>query len=113
ATIAALLATGVGARLAIGWLVGAVASAAGLGAAWAWDLPTGAAVVSAFGGAIGLVALGLGVRRAMRAFRERGTRALIPAAFAAGLLIVAAGAFLAAFPRMDQPWLDLAERIAP
>jgi hypothetical protein len=38
---------------------------------------------------------------------------LLPALFVAGLVIAAAGGLLAALPRMDQPWLDLAEHVAP
>src|SRR5262249_5091720 len=46
AAVAALLAASVRARLVIGWSVGAIVSAAGLAASFAWDLPTGAAVVT-------------------------------------------------------------------
>ncbi|HWP35084.1 MAG TPA: metal ABC transporter permease, partial [Thermodesulfobacteriota bacterium] len=42
AAVGALLADGVGRRLAIGWAVGAATTAAGLAASVAWDLPTGA-----------------------------------------------------------------------
>jgi len=113
ATIGALVAVTVRGRLVVGWIVGAVVSAAGLGAAWSWDLPTGAAVVSAFGVAIALVAVGFGARNALRAFRARGAKALLPFALVLGICIAAAGALLAVFPRMDQPWLDLAEAAAP
>src|SRR5207237_524300 len=43
AAIAVLLVRGIGRRLALGWLVGAIVSAAGLVASYRWDLPTGAA----------------------------------------------------------------------
>lgn len=36
-------------RLVAGWSVAVLASFLGLWASWAWDLPTGAAVVAAFG----------------------------------------------------------------
>ncbi|HXA96782.1 MAG TPA: metal ABC transporter permease, partial [Candidatus Dormibacteraeota bacterium] len=49
ASVAALLAGSVRGRLLIGWGVGALVSAAGLWASFAWDLPTGAAVVTSFG----------------------------------------------------------------
>jgi zinc/manganese transport system permease protein len=113
AAIGALLARSVVARLWIGWTVGAVVSAAGLAASWAWDLPTGAAVVSAFGAAIALVALGLGLRRAVRAVRARGTAALAPALVVLCGAAALAGALLAAFPRMDHLWLDALEQAAP
>jgi zinc/manganese transport system permease protein len=113
AAIGALLARSVAARLWIGWVVGAVVSAAGLAASWAWDLPTGAAIVSAFGAAIALVALGLGLRRAVRAVRARGTAALAPALVVLCGAAALAGALLAAFPRMDHLWLDALEEAAP
>jgi zinc/manganese transport system permease protein len=43
-------------RLFAGWGVALAASALGLGASWAWDLPTGAAVVASFGVLLGLAA---------------------------------------------------------
>lgn len=113
AAIGALLARSVAARLGIGWTVGAVVSAAGLAASWAWDLPTGAAVVSAFGAAIALVALGFGLRRASRAVRARGAAALAPALIVLCAAVALAGALLAAFPRMDHLWLDALEEAAP
>lgn len=41
-------------RLVAGWIVSVVASIAGIAASWAWDLPTGAAVVAAFAGLLTL-----------------------------------------------------------
>jgi zinc/manganese transport system permease protein len=113
AAIGALLARGVRARLAIGWITGALVSAAGLAASWGWDLPTGAAVVTAFGAAIALVALALGARRALHAIRSRGVAALAPAFVVLGLALALAGSLLAAAPRMDHLWLDALERAAP
>jgi zinc/manganese transport system permease protein len=113
AAIAALLVGGVAARLTVGWLVGAAVSAAGLVAAYRWDLPTGAAVVAAFGAALALVAAGRGVAATIRAVRERGAAALRPGALALAALLALAGALLALFPAMDHPWLDALERVAP
>lgn len=113
AAIGALLARTVAARLWIGWTVGGAVSAAGLAASWAWDLPTGAAVVSAFGAAIALVALGLGLRRASRAVRARGAAALAPALVVLCGAVALGGALLVAFPRMDHLWLDALEHAAP
>lgn len=48
-----------GPRLATGWAVAIVASLAGLSASWTWDLPTGAAIVAAFGA---LLAVGVSAR---------------------------------------------------
>ena len=52
AALAGLLATGFVARLVLGWMLGAALTAAGLVASWVWDLPTGPAVVTAFGAAM-------------------------------------------------------------
>lgn len=45
-------------RLVIGWAVAFAASMIGLMASWVWDLPTGAAVVTAFGVVLIVAALG-------------------------------------------------------
>jgi len=113
AAIAALLVVGVGPRLAVGWLVGAVVSAAGLVAAYQWDLPTGAAVVAAFGAALAVTAAARGARAITGAVRAEGVAALRPAALALAVLIALAGALLVLFPMMDHPWLDGLERIVP
>src|SRR5215813_6588291 len=55
-----------------GWARGALVSVGGLAASWAWDLPTGATVVVAFGVVVAGVGLALGVRAGARAARERG-----------------------------------------
>ena len=46
-----------GVRLAIGWTMGALVSAAGVWLSFAMDLPTGATIVATFGGALLLLAL--------------------------------------------------------
>jgi len=46
-----------GVRLAIGWSMGALVSAAGVGLSFILDLPTGATIVGTFGGALLLMAL--------------------------------------------------------
>jgi zinc/manganese transport system permease protein len=113
AAVAALVARSVAGRLAIGWALGALVSAAGLWASYAWDLPTGATVVSAFGVAIAAVALVLGLRAAVRAVRERGLTALAPAATVASAVVALGGTLLAVFPAMDHPWLDGSEQAVP
>lgn len=50
----------IGARLAIGWTIGAVVSAAGILASFYLDLPTGATIVCTFGVALVLVAVARG-----------------------------------------------------
>lgn len=79
------------------------ATAAGLIASWVWDLPTGPAVVAAFGAAMALAAFLFAARRLTR---RRS------ALLACGVAAIA-GALLLAFPRMDQPWLDALEAAAP
>jgi zinc/manganese transport system permease protein len=113
AAIAALLARGVAARLALGWAAGGVVSAAGLLASYRWDLPTGATVVAAFGAALAVTAAARGGRAAAAAVRARGAAVLAPAAIGLAALVGLAGALLAAFPAMDHPWLDALERAAP
>jgi zinc/manganese transport system permease protein len=101
------------ARLALGWVLGAAVSAAGLWASWAWDFPTGATLVAAFGAAIALAAGGLGAARAANAVRAKGLVALRPAAAAASGLVALAGALLLVLPGMDHPWLDAVESAVP
>nr|MDQ6882362.1 metal ABC transporter permease [Pseudomonadota bacterium] len=103
AAIAGLFAATVRSRLLLAWALGAAVTAAGLGMSWAWDLPTGPAIVAAFGAATAGVALALALRRAPRLLPVR----IASAAIAAG------GVLLMAFPQMDQPWLDALERAAP
>jgi len=52
-----------GPRLAIGWTMGAVVSAGGVALSFLLDLPTGAAIVGTFGGALLVIA---GYRQAFR-----------------------------------------------
>ena len=60
AALGALLARSIQGRLAIGWAAGALVSAAGFAAAYRWDLPTGASVVTTFGVLVAISALALG-----------------------------------------------------
>ena len=113
AVVGALLARGVVSRLLIGWSLGLVASALGILAAWAWDLPTGAAIVTTFGVIVAVVAIALGVVVLRRRVREHGARALTGVVIAAGVVIALAGLSLLAFPAMDQPWLIALERTVP
>ncbi len=57
AAIGVLFAETLGRQLAIGWSAGTLASAAGLGLSFAFDLPTGAAMVCTFGAALALAGL--------------------------------------------------------
>jgi zinc/manganese transport system permease protein len=114
AVVGALLVHGAMARLLVGWGFGLVASVLGLGASWAWDLPTGAAIVTAFGVLFAAVALVLGARAGWPRVTARGRRA-----FAADLavggsgLLGLLGLLLVAVPGMGHPWLDGLEELAP
>ena len=103
AAIAGLFAVTVRSRLLLAWALGAAVTAAGLGASWAWDLPTGPAIVAAFGAATAGVALALALRHAPRRLPGK----ILSAA------VAAVGILLMAFPQMDQPWLDALEHVAP
>ena len=103
AALASLFVQGILARLALGWALGALLTAAGLLASWYGDLPTGPAVVVAFGAAAGVVAIVFLARRL-------GWRGAGRIGYA---LLALAGLLLVLFPRMDQPWLDALEALVP
>ena len=103
AAIANLFINDLGRRLLLAWAVGVILTAAGLYASWSWDLPTGPAIVSAFGVAMAAGGLAFGLKRL--SLRNVSRISLI--------VIAIAGLLLLAFPRMDQPWLDAIESIAP
>jgi zinc/manganese transport system permease protein len=113
AALGSLLARSIKGRLAVGWAAGALVSATGLAAAYRWDLPTGASVVTTFGVLAALTALALGATATWRAVRARGWRALRGIALAASAAVAMAGLLLLAFPAMDHPWLDLLEAGLP
>ena len=57
AAIGVMFASSLGRQLAIGWMAGTLTSAVGLATSFAFDLPTGAAMVCAFGAALALAGL--------------------------------------------------------
>jgi zinc/manganese transport system permease protein len=99
AAIAQLFATTLRGRLLLGWLLGAALTALGLFASWTWDLPTGPAVVAAFGAATALAATFF----ALRKMTARATLRVLC------WLIASTGLLLIAFPKMEQPWLAALE----
>lgn len=103
AAIAGLFTARVRSRLLLAWALGAALTACGLYASWTWDLPTGPAIVAAFGAATAAVALFFGIKRASLPVIKK---ILFTAIALAGLLLVL-------FPKMDQPWLDALEELAP
>ena len=113
AAIAALLANSVTGRLLIGWGLGFVVSVLGLVASAAWDLPTGATVVTTFGTVVTAVALGFAASFLVRAVRTQGPSALAGVGVAAFAAAALAGLLLLFFPQMDHHWLNWIEQVAP
>jgi len=113
AAVGALLTASVTERLLIGWALGFLVSVLGLYASYAWDLPTGAAVVTTFGALMAALALALGARTVWRGIRARGWRALTGVGIGMFAVIGLAGLLLTLFPRMDHLWLNWLEQAAP
>jgi zinc/manganese transport system permease protein len=111
AAIGVMFASSLPRQLSIGWLAGTLTSAAGFAASFAFDLPTGAALVCAFGAALALAGL---VYPFIRGDRLRALRiAVLTTRWSAAALIAASALQLAAAPRADQPLLDMLEYVAP
>ncbi len=113
AAVGALLTASVAGRLLIGWALGFLVSVLGLYASYAWDLPTGAAVVTTFGALMAALALALGARAVWRGTQARGWRALAGLGIGVFTVIGLAGLLLTLFPRMDHLWLNWLEQAAP
>ena len=113
ATLAVLVVASVPARLAVGWSVGVLASMGGLAAAYRWDLPTGASVVTVLGAVLAAATVARGAGTLAGAARRGGWRALRGAGGVACAAIALSGLLLLLFPAMDHPWLDLLEAGVP
>lgn len=103
AAIAGALSPTLRTRLLLAWAIGTLATALGLAASWAWDLPTGPAIVATFGAAAALT----GIHAMLRRLRLRAVLAVL-----ATLAMLTATSMLL-FPQMDQPWLDVLEKAVP
>ena len=112
AAIGVMFASSLGRQLAIGWIAGTLTSAAGLAASFAFDLPTGAAMVCAFGASLGRCRDALPVSCAATARTRCASRSQLHAGVVAAILAGSA-LQLAAAPRADQPLIDLAEYAVP
>jgi len=111
AAIGVLFADSLSRQLAIGWIVGTLVSAAGLAASFVFDLPTGAAMVCAFGASLALAGA---LYPFLRGDRRRALRSTIRTVRWIGAVILAGSALqLAVAPRADQPLLDVAEWAIP
>jgi zinc/manganese transport system permease protein len=111
AAIGVIFARALSIQLAIGWAVGTLTSAVGLATSFAFDLPTGAAMVCAFGGALALSG-------ALHAFLQGGSgaawrMAITAARCSAAAILVGSSLQLAVAPHADQPVLDGAEYMFP
>jgi len=113
AAVGALLSESASGRLLIGWGLGFLVSVLGLFASYAWDLPTGATVVTTFGALLAAVALGLGARALLREVRTQGLRALRGVGMVVFALMGMAGVLLLLFPQMDHHWLNWLEEAVP
>jgi zinc/manganese transport system permease protein len=98
-------------QLMLGWLVGTLASAAGLAASFMFDLPTGAAMVCAFGVTLALAGLARPFLIGQSTKALRGASVVARAGIALMLAGTAAQWILA--PRADQPLLDVLEYAVP
>jgi len=111
AAIGVMFASTLSRQLAIGWISGILTSAAGFSASFAFDLPTGAAVVCAFGVALALAGLLYPFVRGDRlvALKVAGR----VARWGATALIAGSAIQLAVAPRADLPLIDILEQAAP
>jgi zinc/manganese transport system permease protein len=111
AAIGVMFATSLSGQLAIGWIVGTFVSGAGLAASFVLDLPTGAAMVCAFGASLAIAGA---LYPFLHGNRSRAIRSTVVTARWIGAVILAGSALqLAAAPRADQPLIDLAEYAIP
>jgi len=111
AAIGVMFASSLARQLAIGWIVGTFTSAAGVAASFAFDLPTGAAMVCSFGAALAVAGL---LYPVLRGNRQSALCVAIATARWIAAAILAGSAFqLAAAPRADQPLIDIVEYVVP
>jgi zinc/manganese transport system permease protein len=111
AAIGVMFATSPAGQLAIGWITGTLTSAAGLAVSFALDLPTGAAMVCTFGGALALSGL---LYPFLRGNRHKALRVTtLTVRWCAAMLLTGSALQLAAAPRADQPLLDTIETAVP
>jgi zinc/manganese transport system permease protein len=111
AAIGVLYADTLARQLAIGWLSGAVISAAGLAVSFAFDLSTGAAMVCAFGAALAIAGLLYPVLYGDARLMAR--RAGLTLRWCVALTLASSASWLIVAPHTDQPLLDAAEYVFP
>jgi zinc/manganese transport system permease protein len=111
AAIGVLYADTLARQLAIGWTAGTLTSAAGLAASFMFDLPTGAAMVCAFGGALAIAGLLYPFLRGDARLATR--RAVTASRWCLALGLAGSAVLLIVAPRADQPLLDAVEYALP
>jgi zinc/manganese transport system permease protein len=111
AAIGVIYASTLPGQLAIGWIAGILTSAAGFAASFAFDLPTGAAIVCAFGAALALAGLAYPFVRGDGVAAMKTT--IGPVRWIVAAVIAGSAIQLAVAPRADQPLLDMLEQGAP
>jgi zinc/manganese transport system permease protein len=111
AAIGVMFASSLARQLAIGWTTGTLTSAAGLAVSFAFDLPTGAAMVCAFGAALGVAGL---LHPLLLGARQRALRiALATVRWSIAAILAGSAIQLSAAPHADQPLLDMVEYAVP
>jgi zinc/manganese transport system permease protein len=111
AALGVLFAETFGRQLAIGWVAGTLASALGLVASYMGDLPTGAAMVCAFGFMLASGALAYPLVHG--ATRDMLGRIALAGRWVVVLVLAASAILLMAAPRADHPLLDGVEYVVP
>jgi zinc/manganese transport system permease protein len=111
ASIGVIFADRLARQLAIGWLAGTGASAAGLGMSFVFDLPTGAAMVCTF--AAVLVGAGLSYWLMKQNLQRAAGRVFNVAGWGFAVLLTISAISLVSAPRADQPLLDSLESAFP
>ena len=98
-------------QLAVGWVMGTLASAIGLAGSYLFDLPTGAAMVCAFGGSLALAGLAYPFLRGdtRRSLRQ----AVMVTRWCIAFILAISGILFAATPRADQPVFNSLEHLVP
>jgi zinc/manganese transport system permease protein len=111
AAIGVMFASTLPRQLAIGWIAGILTSAAGFAASFALDLPTGAAIVCAFGAALAVAGLVYPLLRGDRFVAVKFGLSAVRWGVAA--LIAGSAIQWAVTPRADLPLIDTLEHTAP
>ena len=100
--------------LAIGWGCGAIASGGGMLASYAWNLPTGAAMVCGFGVLLLLAALAKPLLTARMGQKNQVLRKFVRVGGRSAVIVVLLSAtWLVLRPQADQPLFDVVETLLP